>query len=95
MVVRYASVSIEYMMDAGRGNARCACDRACALAIFFIAEVQACDAAVGSFIVPHTAHLLNDPSAEEIVEDALPEARNVRGLTAEVMMRLHALARVE
>jgi predicted nucleotidyltransferase len=60
-----------------------------------MAEVQACPADVRSFIASQTAHLLNDPSAEEIVEDALPDARHVRGLTAEVMTRLHALAKIE
>jgi predicted nucleotidyltransferase len=59
------------------------------------AEVHACAADVRSFIVSQTAQLLNDPSADEIVEDALPDARQVRGLTKEVMTRLHALARVE
>jgi predicted nucleotidyltransferase len=60
-----------------------------------MAEVQACAADVRSFVAAQTAHLLNDPSAEEIVEDALPDARHVRGLTAEVMSRLHALAQAE
>jgi predicted nucleotidyltransferase len=57
-----------------------------------VAEVQACATDVRSFIVSQTKHLLDDPSADEIVEDALPDARQVRGLTAEVIARLRRIA---
>ena len=57
-----------------------------------VAEVQECPTAVRSFIASQTKHLVDDPSADEIVEDALPDARLVRGLTAEVTARLRKIA---
>jgi hypothetical protein len=56
-----------------------------------VVEVQASPNDIRSFIVTRTRHLLDDPSADEIVEDALPDARTVRGLTAEVMARLRKI----
>jgi predicted nucleotidyltransferase len=57
-----------------------------------VAEVHACDTEVRTFIVSQTRQLLDDPSADEIVEDALPDARRVRGLRAEVIARLNEIA---
>lgn len=57
-----------------------------------VAEVQASISDVRSFIMTQTKQLLDDPSADEIVEDALPDARQVRGITAEVMARLRQIA---
>lgn len=57
-----------------------------------VAEVQGCAADVRSFIGSRTKHLLDNPSADEIIEDALPDARQVRGLTVEVTARLRKIA---
>ena len=56
-----------------------------------VAEVYSCVTEVRSFIASQTTRLLVDPSAEEIIEDALPDARLVRGLTTAVIERLRQI----
>jgi hypothetical protein len=57
-----------------------------------VAEVRESASDVRAFIIEQTVSLLSDPSVDEIVEDALPDARHVRGLVAEVRERLRTLA---
>lgn len=54
-------------------------------------EVRGAHPEVRHFIVSQIRELLRDDNADEIVEDALPDARRVRGLVSAVMERLEAL----